>query len=125
MKYIITLILFLPLYSQADVILCVGETGAGIENTGVGGFKSEIYDVSNQKFVLSNDSGAWLLKQMGIDAPVFDHCVSEYMCMMKNGYSGVFMRQNDGVFTYSINQAYGPDLKKQIMLTVKGLCSKL
>ena len=125
MKYFIILILLIPLNVYAETYLCLAETGTGVENTGKGGFKSEVYDVSNQKFILNNNSGSWLLRRVGENNPLFDNCISEYMCMMKVGYSGIFLRSNDGVFTLSLIQAYGSDFKKSIILTVKGLCSKL
>ncbi len=124
-KYIVYLFLLLPVNLYATTYLCVGETGAGVENTGTGGFRSQVYDVSNQKFALSNDSGKWLLKKIGQDYPKFDQCDTEYMCRSKEGYSGIFLRGSDGVFTYAINQAYGERLQTQVMLTVKGLCSRL
>jgi len=126
MRYLILLALFLPLSLKAETFLCVGETGAGVENTGAGGFKSEIYDVSNQKFILTSENGSWLLKKHGQNRPVFDHCNSEYLCMEKDGYSGVFIRNNqDAVFVYSIMKSSGEDFRKSVLLTVKGLCSKL
>ena len=125
MKYVFTILLFLTSNLYADTYLCVGETGAGVENTGPAGFKSKTYDVSNQKLILNNKSGKWILKKLGKDTAVFDNCLSEYMCMMKEGFSGIFTRNDNGVFTYILNQAYGPEYKTSIMLTVKGLCSKL
>jgi hypothetical protein len=125
MKLFIYILLLYPINLYATTYLCIGETGAGVENTGAGGFKSQVYSVSNQKFALSNNSGSWLLKKIGQDHPVFDQCESEYMCQSKEGYSGIFLRGGDGVFTYALNQAYGAELQKEIMLTVKGLCSRL
>ncbi len=125
MKHILLILLFASSSLQADTFLCVGETGAGVEHTGSAGFKSKTYDVSNQKLILSNNSGKWLLKKLGKDTLVFDNCLSEYMCMMKEGFSGIFTRNDNGVFTYIINQAYGEQYETSIMLTVKGLCSKL
>jgi hypothetical protein len=126
MRYLILLALFLSLSSKAETFLCVGETGAGVENTGAGGFKSEIYDVSDLKLILTTENGSWVLKNHGQDRPIFDHCDTEYFCMMKNGYSGVFIRNGyDASFIYSIMKGYGEDLKKSILFTTKGLCTKI
>ncbi len=65
MKSFIFLLILFPANLYATTHLCVGETGAG-------DFKSKVYAVSNQKLVLSNDSGEWLLKKTDQDYPKFD-----------------------------------------------------
>jgi hypothetical protein len=51
--FIYTLLLF-PINLYTTTFLCIGEAGAGVENTGAGGFKSQVYEVSEQSRLLWN-----------------------------------------------------------------------
>ncbi len=109
--------------AHAETYLCVAEAGALVEDGGREGISAALADVSNKKYIQTNDSGKWLVKELGRDSALFDTCSSQYFCERASGYAGVFMRApSSGVFsvtfmtrTNEINQ----------LVVAKGRCTKL
>jgi hypothetical protein len=106
----------------ADTYLCVGEAGAVVSHGGKRGLESIAYSKTDSKYVLSNNSGEWLLKSMGHDTPIFDSCVSQYYCENTNYYGGTFYRGKDGY--YGIVRILFNETEENLV-TEKGRCSKL
>jgi len=109
---------------HAESYLCVAEAGAAVVHGGGEPIVARIADVSNQKFVVTNDSGKWLVKSLGQDEAVFDKCVSPYFCQRSDLYAGTFNRYENGVFSFT----WFPPTDKQgheFLAVAKGRCSKL
>lgn len=120
---------FLMLFASANInattYLCIPEAGAAVENTGTKNFQSHVYDVSNYKLIMSDESGKWQLKQHGSNQPQFDNCSSEYYCEDTRGFSGVFFRSDDGQFTYVFHGGFESPPGRHKLISLKGLCSKI
>lgn len=116
----------LPSACFAETVLCVGEAGTAVEDSGPGGgIRAMMYDVSNARFVISDVSGSWQLRKVGEDQSLLA-CDGPYFCEIKGGFSSFFMRSSrDNVFTYVATVAYEPDFRRSAILTVKGRCSSL
>ena len=113
------------LYSSvvcADTYLCIAEAAAGVSHGGPSGIQASTYDASEKKFILTNESGKWLVKELGNDYALFDNCVSKYHCERKDGYAGAFLRGNDGYF--SVTWFTGNETEQYVMVA-KGRCSKV
>jgi len=102
--------------------LCVAEAGAGISHTG-NLIEASTYDVTSEKYVISNDSGEWKFKRLGYDASLLV-CESEFYCEVPGGFAGVFMREKSGVFTYAFNTIINKN-STRILYSLKGFCSGL
>lgn len=112
----------------ADTYLCVGEAAAGVEHGGKAGIKAHIYNPENEKYVMTNGSGAWVVKALGEDDPLFDDCKSEHFCERKGDlYAGTFVRYSEGgTFTaVTVRGGFDDDPDKQVMRVATGRCSKL
>jgi hypothetical protein len=69
-KYIAILLLLFSGSVFAESYLCIAEEGAGVSyNPVMGTFDSTTYDVSDQKFILSDTNGKWEVKKFGRDVP--------------------------------------------------------
>ncbi|TMO47269.1 hypothetical protein [Pseudoalteromonas ruthenica] len=107
----------------AVTYLCVAEAGAGVKNTG-SVISAEVYDVSDNKYVISDESGDWKFKSLGNNSSALT-CDTEYFCEVKGGFASVFFRSNDGIFTYIFQTAIDEKAKNIITYTIKGYCSAL
>lgn len=107
---------------RAESYLCVSEAGAGVEHGGPNGMKAAVYDVSNKKFVQTNESGEWVVKPLGSEAPLFDYCSSPHFCEHKEMYSGTFIRGNDGIFTVIWFSGHDSTIATYV---ATGRCSKI
>ncbi|AEJ01262.1 hypothetical protein Nit79A3_1430 [Nitrosomonas sp. Is79A3] len=105
----------------AETYICIAEAGAGVEH-GDKGIHAAIYDVSNKKYIQSNEQGEWVVKELGNEIPIFDKCISSSFCERKEMYGGTFIRGPDGVFT--IVWLTG-NKEALTMLVAKGRCSKV
>ena len=123
-KFAVLFFALVSFYAHAETYLCVAEAGAVVEDGGREGINAGLLaGVSNKKFIQTNDSGKWLVKELGRDSALFDKCSSQYLCESANGYAGVFMRPpSSGVFSVTfmtrlneINQ----------LVVAKGRCTKL
>jgi hypothetical protein len=125
MQMKLALILLLPIPAIAETYLCVPEAGAYVENGGPRGIAAAVVDQFSEKYVLSDESGRWLLKELGKDAPMFDSCVSAYTCENSGKwYAGRFARDpKDGVFTIHFMRIV--DDKRLLDVVAKGRCTKL
>lgn len=98
-KWILGLLLCAPFQVLAETYLCVAEAGVGIESDGSETFIPEIYDVSDKKYLQTNQGGDWLVKELGSDVILFDDCDGISHCERSEGYVGVFLRGADNTFT--------------------------
>lgn len=127
MKYFLILlsIFFPPEAFAADTYLCVGEAGAGVEHGGNKGIHAETYNVSNKKYILSNERGMWKFRELGEDLSHLE-CSSEFYCEGKGGFSAIFFKdKNSGIFTYIYLVMLDEKFSHQFIYTIKGRCSKL
>lgn len=122
-KYLLIVMLLMPVSVNAEAYFCVAEAGAAVEHGGKEGISAYTFNSSNKKYLQSNESGKWVVKEFGNDDPLYDSCVSEYFCENKDGYAGMFMRGDDGVFTATFVAIV--EEKTLVSAVVKGRCSKL
>lgn len=125
MKYIAILSLVFSGSVFAETCLCLPEAGAAVSHGGGDPITSTTWQQSSQKYILSNVSGEWLVKEAGKDMPLSSKCVSKYHCQLgyKNFWGGVFQYHKDGFF--SIVQTLGNKDGQSSMVVEKGLCTKL
>ena len=124
MKYYFFGFLIFSGLSYGDTYICVPEAGAGVQHGGSAGIQANLYDVSDSKFIQSNESGNWLVKMLGNDQPIFDKCSGENLCESSRGYAGVFIRENDtGIFSATWIIVHNE--QSRTMVVAKGRCSKL
>ena len=99
-KYIAFLLLAFSGSVYAEQYLCIAEAGAGVSfNKKTNSFESKTYDVSSQKFILSNNSGKWVVKNFGSET-VWLPCPTDSMCLYQDGtYGGHFSKGRDNIFT--------------------------
>ena len=94
-----------------------------VKDGGREGINAALADVSNKKYIQTNDSGKWLVKEFGQDGALFDKCSSQYFCERNSGYAGTFMRQPSGsvfsvIFMTQMNEV-------NALVIAKGRCTKL
>ena len=108
--------------AYAETYLCVAEAGAVVEDS-QGSITAGVVNVSQRKYLLTNEGGKWVVKELGMDAPFFDECPSPYFCERADGYAGTFFRsRSTGVFTIVwLTQNKGANE----IVVAKGKCSKL
>lgn len=124
-KRVLLLSLALAQFALADTYLCVAEKGAGIIQGAGKPIEAHIYDVSTMKWVMSNESGKWVVKELGKDFAQFDNCTSEWFCQHLGGYAGVFMRNKEGEFSLTWVSSISEDGKQHGLNVAGGKCSKL
>jgi hypothetical protein len=95
---------------HAETYLCVAEAGAVVEHGGSAGIHASVVNVSERKFIQTDEAGEWVVKALGQDFAVFDDCTSAYFCERSTGYAGVFMRDDDGVFLLQLSPKSDPAL---------------
>src|SRR5690554_7385942 len=102
-KWVVGLLLCVPLQVLAETYLCAAEAGAGIKSeTGKDRskrFTPGIYDVSDKNYIHTNSSGSWVVKELGSDAILFDDCNESFHCERSEGYVGFFKRDQNNTFT--------------------------
>lgn len=108
-------------FAYAESYLCIAEAGAGVEH-GTNGIHAALYDVSENKYINTNESGEWVVKELGNETPIFDMCTSPRFCQRKEMYGGTFIRGVDGVFTIVWLTGNKENLT---MIVAKGRCSKI
>lgn len=113
--------------AHAESYLCVTEATAGVEHGVKHGIQAKIYNETSEKYIISNESGEWVVKKLGSEIPIFDKCTGQNFCEMKSGYGGAFIRDLKGFFT--ITRIFGPASKTEVqvftMIVAKGRCSKI
>jgi hypothetical protein len=122
LKQVLTLVALAPTVVFADSYLCVPEAGAVVNDGGAGGVEAGLLNVTPHKWVLSNESGNWVVKKLGSDKPYFDRCQSEFFCDNANGFGGAFWRDTNGSFGVVWMMLEG---KINHLASAKGKCSKL
>lgn len=130
-KWIVGLLLCVPFQVLAETYLCVAEAGVGIESDiekdGSRKFTPGIYNVSNKKYIHTNVSGSWLVKELGSDVILFDYCDESLHCERSEGYIGFFERGgSDNTFTILLT--LGDMINGSMTLTTalaEGRCSKI
>ncbi len=87
--YIAILLLAFSGSAFADSYLCVAEVGAGIveEESKI---RAKVFDVSDAKWIITNESGKWVVKQLGQEFANFDICDSHFHCEASTGWAGYF-----------------------------------
>lgn len=122
MARIIALILLtVSNFAYAESYLCIAEAGAGVEHGGKAIYAA-VYDVSDKKYIQTNEGGKWVVKELGNETPIFDKCSTSSFCERKEMYGGTFIRSSDGVFT--IVWLAGNNVTVT-MYVAKGRCSKI
>ena len=121
---IVLLVMSLPSICWSETFLCLAEAGAGVTESKGGPLKAEIFNVSGEKYLFTNNSGKWILKNHGKNSVVyFDECESSFMCRCKKYYCGAFFRNKEGLFTYHksvfLENGVGTDV------IIKGYCSNI
>ena len=108
--------------AHAESYLCVPEAGASVMHGGGEPIRARIEDDSDNKFIVTNNSGQWLVKLLGRDEAVYE-CSSPNYCEGSKAYVGTFIRYTDGVFsaTWLASDKQG----HQFLTAVKGRCSKI
>jgi hypothetical protein len=121
--------LFIGMYlmsaiSHADSYLCIAEAGAGVSGD-TSGIESKLYDVRNEKYIVSNESGSWEFKELGEDSSLLV-CETEYYCRVPGGFAAIFFKDKEsGIFTYVSSVMLPNQLQTSVINTVRGRCSKL
>jgi len=121
LRVILLLLAAFPCVALADTYLCVPEAGALVAD-GPKGISASLADVATHKFVMTNERGAWVVKELGKDFAIFDHCESVYFCENSKGFAGAFWRQDDGIFGVVWTLKDG---NVNNLVSAKGKCSKL
>ncbi len=99
--------------TYAKSYLCTGEAAAGITYSDSGRVKSFTADVSKMQWMVTNTSGNWVVKEVGLNAPLPLQCQSEYYCEIENG--DFFWRDKNGYFEYYRRQ---PNFEKPNLVEV-------
>jgi len=123
MRFLLLFVVFaFPPVLFAETSLCVADAGAIVEDGGGQSAKAWTVDVAASKYVLTEKNGNLVVKQLGQDGVLFDECVSRYFCESSRGYSGTFMRTNDGRFTIVWFSMRGD---RELLIAAKGRCSQI
>ena len=122
MKYILILLILLPLSAQADTYLCIAEKAADVTSNKGKIQKSEGY-TADQKYLVDENG----FRPFGQDVVTLGKCHyndgEPTMCESDvDGWAGVFMLDQYNVFTY-----FAIDLRGDVTshYVIKGKCSKL
>lgn len=108
--------------SYADSYLCVAEAGAGVSGDD-SGIEATLYDVRNEKYIVSNESGSWEFKELGEDSSQLV-CETEYYCEIPGNLGALFFKDKEsGIFTYIA--FLGLPNQTSVINTIRGRCSKL
>jgi len=111
-----------PPFLYAQTLLCVADAGAIVEDGGGQPAKAWNVDVAASKYVLTQQNGGLVVKELGRDSVLFDECTSPYLCQSSRGYSGTFMRMNDGRFSIVWFSKRG---NCEQLIAAKGRCSQI
>jgi hypothetical protein len=110
--------------ATADTYLCLVDAQAGVWRTKEGIVESGRADPAKApKWLLTSESGKWLVRRVGDDNAFFDKCTSEYFCENAAGFGGHFARDKEGNFTVSWS-ALGSKEEVQYIVAM-GKCSPL
>lgn len=108
--------------TKVQTLWCQPEVGAGLEHSGSSEIEANLYNASELKLRLTNETGTWQLWENHDQEPIFANCQSKYRCEPIGWFYGVFYMTKDNVFTYIIQKAYGSDLSREIVYSFKGHC---
>jgi len=130
-KYIAILLLTFSGSAFAKSYVCISDAVVAIshnyDDSSVDTPKT--YDPKLHRFILTNNSGDWILKSMDSDFVLFHKCISEYVCESISSFGGFngsyFVRNNKNrVFSLVMSTA-DPDTNSSITMVAKGRCSKI
>jgi hypothetical protein len=123
-KLAATLLALLPNACFAQTYLCVVDAQAAVWRTKTGETESGRADPAKApKWVLTSESGHWLVRRLGDSFAIFDKCTSEYFCENSGGFAGHFDRDKEGHFTVTWSTV-GPNDEQQSSVAM-GKCSPL
>jgi hypothetical protein len=123
--FALLLVLMISGVADARTYRCVAEAGAYVAHGGGDPIKAGVADVSDRKYILTDELGPWMVKELGHDKTLFDKCVSSHFCQDSALYSGTFLRDEDGVFSVTWFTRAGDKEQPYIYLNVaKGHCEK-
>jgi len=117
----IAIIFFIPLIVNAETYLCISEAGAVVEDGANKKIDSGLSNVSNSKYILTNESGKWLLKKHG-GGLIFSECKSSSFCESSKGFSGIFFKSEKNIFSRVWLTVLNG---RNQLITEKGYCSKI
>lgn len=110
--------------AHADAYLCIAEKAAGVRDGAGRPIEAVMFNVEPLKWLLTNESGSYVVKRMGDDAAMLDNCnESSYFCERSEGYAGVFVRRDSGIF--SVTWVTMEKDGRESLNVAKGKCSKL
>lgn len=111
---------------NAESYLCISEAGVGIEQSGPRRLIPAIYNVSDYKYIHTNASGKWLLKELGNESKLFDKC-DQYSCTNTTGHSSFFYRERSGLFTavFMLVRYDQPTILTITRILINGRCSEI
>jgi len=114
MKIIILLTLLIASNVNAESYLCTAEAAAGIVHSKNGKVESFTSSLDKLQYVMTNTSGTWILKEVGLNYPLPLDCQTKYYCEYKGGNGDFFWRTSDGYFEYYKRQPNikNPDIKQ-------------
>lgn len=105
---------------HAETYLCLAEAGAYVKENAAGSFEPGVANVEDQKYVLTNENGKWVVKMLGQDSAMYDDCDGRFWCEHSEGWRGIFWRKENGTFTVVFPTGKDGD---EYMVTAKGRCS--
>lgn len=108
----------------AESYLCVADVAAGVRDRGPKNITPNTFNHEVIKFVQTNSSGKWVVKELGKDYALFDDCATQYHCTRKDGFAGFFSRQQNGMFTSFTLSGSSTNNSKDAVVA-KGRCTKL
>ncbi len=104
-KYIAILLLAFSGLAFAESYLCVAAAGSGVLENDKGEIIARIYNVEDEKWVVTDESGQWVVKKLGMDLAYFDSCdavPTSLHCEYTEGWAGVFdLRTFNGTYIAS------------------------
>lgn len=128
-KYIAILFLVFSGSAFAESYFCAAEKGAGIVEWESGNTEAQIFDVSSQKYILTDSNGSWVVKHFGMDIILFDRCTAGFHCDRSGeDFAGFFsFIKSRGTFTaYGINGPRNSNESQDFYYFVAiGRCSKI
>lgn len=125
-----TLLGLFPVLAWSQSYLCVPDAAAVVEDAPGRTATSEAFSSSDNKYVVTQAGGSWVVKTLGAEDVLFDSCAIgntgvPTLCELGNGrYSGTFLLLADGRFAVvRFTSRSGSDLSA--MLVEKGRCTSI
>ena len=124
LKTIFALIGIVFSITQAQTLLCLAETAAGVSINSGGQFNSSLINPESIKFIMKNNEGVWTVSKHGAKGWKII-CMSEYHCSGNvDYYIGTFLKTNEDIFSVFWNGG-SSDITTSWSYVAKGKCSEL